>query len=69
MAHPKEIKELGELWASIYGITDPMQFIDMLGVNLYVAGQFGNKIPVEQTRTVFILWLERKYAHKKASKE
>lgn len=62
MAHPKEIKELGDLWASIYSIKDPIEFIDLLCANSYFAGSFGNKIPVDQTRTVFRLWLERKYA-------
>jgi len=59
MAHPKEIKELGEPWTSIYSIKDPIMFIDMLAANSYFAGGLGNKMPVEITRTLFSFWLAR----------
>lgn len=61
MAYPKEIKELGGVWQSIYSESDPMSFIDLLGANAYFAGQFGIKIPVDEIRTVFLTWLEKKY--------
>jgi hypothetical protein len=57
MAYPKEIKELGEPWTSVYSLKDPMEFIDMLAANNYISGQFDNKMPVAETRTVFLTWL------------
>lgn len=67
MSYPKQIKNLGEPWTSIYSVKDPMQFIDLLATNSYFAGTFNNKVPVTQTRMVFLTWLEKR--ERKAQKE
>lgn len=41
----------------IIQIKEPGMFIDFLGSNSFFAGSMGGKIPVEQTRTIFRIWL------------
>lgn len=57
MSYPKAIKELPEVWRMVYSLKDPMEFINMLAANCYFAGQFGNKMPVSEIRTIFLIWL------------
>ena len=38
---------------------NPDQFIDLLCVNHYFAGQFGNNVPVSEARVTFEAWLDR----------
>lgn len=62
MSYPKEIKELDQVWQSIYSLKDPLEFIDMLAFNSYLAGQYERQIPVGETRTVFLTWLRKREA-------
>lgn len=60
-SRPKVINDLGGTWGDIYSVSDPMQFIDLLMFQNYLYGTSQRKIPVSETRTVFLTWLERKY--------
>jgi hypothetical protein len=67
VSYPKEIKALDEVWRIIYSLKDPMEFIDMLAFNSYLAGGRDRQIPVSETRTVFLTWLRKREA-KQSSK-
>lgn len=54
-----ELEQVPEPYKEIVKIVDPIQFIDLLCASHYFAGEFHNKIPVEQARLVFTLWLEK----------
>jgi hypothetical protein len=68
MAYPKEIKELGLTWQSVYSESDPMSFIDLLYAQAYFAGQFSNRMQIDEARTVFLTWLEKKHSPTAKSK-
>jgi len=50
-------KSLPENWRIVFN-RDPVQFFDMVCFNFYLAGQFGNKIPVSEGRQAIKAWLE-----------
>jgi len=54
-----ELETLDTVYRDIVKVKDPIMFIDLLCTSSYFAGQFGNKVPVEQTRACFKLWLAK----------
>ena len=50
-------KSLPPQWRIIFD-RDPLTFFDMVCFNFYIAGQFGNKIPVDEGRQAIKAWLE-----------
>lgn len=52
-------EQMKALELAIVSIKDPTHFIDMLALNHYLAGQCGNKVPVDSARNMFKKWLSR----------
>lgn len=60
MTDNKSLEEmLPPVFKEILKEKDPDQFIDLLCAQNYFAGNFNNKIPVDNNRIVFELWLEQ----------
>ena len=55
----KELSLLDTMFREVVKVKDPILFIDLLAFSSYTAGSFGNKVPVDQTRKCFMLWLNK----------
>ena len=50
--------ELRDVDQQILSEDDPVSFIDLLAAKSFFAGNLGGKMPVSETREVFMRWLE-----------